>query len=655
MLGRAKIARNAPLDGGLFTQQEAANLRAALNVGDNLLLRLPSAATRAVTGLTGATGDIAGNAAVGVGNMYQGSVASQTGTQPQFRGYSPVRNPVAGAFVKPAMAPQLSAPALNPQPQFGTYSPASLGLISAPQVPASRPSAPRRVVGVVESGPGFTVLKYSDGSVERREGDRGTRNNNPGNLTGTDKGVQKFGAVGRDYDGNFVFSTPELGGRAMQQLVLSENKDKTVSEMLKTYAPAGASNDPNDTNKTYPAQLAAQGINLSKRIGDMSATEQSQLIAAMAAVEGGGQPMTAMPVQAGKAETEELGLMAQAGATMQAADQAQARVRSGQAVPLTPEERKRFGPENLGLIAFGLSLLGGEDITTAMNNGMSVYGVLDGMRGDAEQQKEIDAFIDSQPPEIQEFMRARLAAGGQESFAELMDSMMAGDGAQPNQMASYAQGLAEQGLLTPEDVNEVAVLQGLDPEKALELLSEKRTQAVEARTHDEKYLRLAQETAEVMNADLDQAIQLTEAILSDGIPGDVLLTQLSAQAGMGSRGAQLEQALTGLQAKIGFEALQQMRNNSPTGGALGNVSNQEIKFLQSMSVGGNLAFKGGLDNMLRKLYAIRENRSRMLANLQSSYANRWEGGAANMQSPTAQAAPQSFTMPSGAEVEEIFD
>lgn len=44
----------------------------------------------------------------------------------------------------------------------------------------------------------------------------------------------------------------------------------------------------------------------------------------------------------------------------------------------------------------------------------------------------------------------------------------------------------------------------------------------------------------------------------------------------------LQQTLQTVQAAMGFDELQQMRENSPTGGALGQVTDQEIKYLQSM-------------------------------------------------------------------------
>lgn len=73
----------------------------------------------------------------------------------------------------------------------------------------------------------------------------------------------------------------------------------------------------------------------------------------------------------------------------------------------------------------------------------------------------------------------------------------------------------------------------------------------------------------------------------------------------GSPAHDLQQMIEGIGANIGFDRLQQMRNQSPTGGALGQVSDFENKLLQS--VYGSLRQsqnKGQLDYNLRRLKNI---------------------------------------------------
>jgi len=62
-----------------------------------------------------------------------------------------------------------------------------------------------------------------------------------------------------------------------------------------------------------------------------------------------------------------------------------------------------------------------------------------------------------------------------------------------------------------------------------------------------------------------------------------------------------------VKANLGFEELQTMRANSPTGGALGNVSEKEIAFLQAIQ--GNL--DQGLDpgELYKVLKSIKDTRT----------------------------------------------
>lgn len=75
-------------------------------------------------------------------------------------------------------------------------------------------------------------------------------------------------------------------------------------------------------------------------------------------------------------------------------------------------------------------------------------------------------------------------------------------------------------------------------------------------------------------------------------------------AAPGTPQRELAKRLESVRAIIGFQALQRMRANSPTGGALGNVSNQENRLLQSV--------RGSLDNKLSSralLYNLRRLQS----------------------------------------------
>jgi hypothetical protein len=57
-----------------------------------------------------------------------------------------------------------------------------------------------------------------------------------------------------------------------------------------------------------------------------------------------------------------------------------------------------------------------------------------------------------------------------------------------------------------------------------------------------------------------------------------------------------------VKANAGFDRLQEMRNNSPTGGALGQVSEREIAFLQSTI--GNLEQSQSADQLRQNLNRV---------------------------------------------------
>ena len=442
---------------------------------------------------------------------------------------------------------------------------------------------PRAVTGVVDSGDGFTIVQYSDGTTERRAGSRGIRNNNPGNLTGTLQGALRQGAIAVDHGGNYVFPDAQTGQRAMANFVLQRNADSSIGDMLGTYAPAGAANDPNNTNRLYPGMVQGAGFNLGDRVGALPAAEQQRLLDTMMGIETG-QPAPArqvatlqtqgrggLPLQErfanagiqaptfggvmgalgnatvgpimesgsdllgavgnmgraagdflsnpsmenltrgtgetarrnaaalggggdagtdnsmfrqlgtpgdqlrtdaqlagmssgrgdGALETERrrtatLGLMGEPDAALAVADMTAGAVQEAASSdkppkPLNERERKKFSPESLGLIAFGLSLLGGADIEDAMAMGMNTYNMVEDKRSAKAQSEAVDAFIKKQSPEDQELLRllgddaqavANFAMQDQQADRELsrklglIEQVAAQTGAEPESLAA---------------------------------------------------------------------------------------------------------------------------------------------------------------------------------------------------------------------------
>lgn len=77
-----------------------------------------------------------------------------------------------------------------------------------------------------------------------------------------------------------------------------------------------------------------------------------------------------------------------------------------------------------------------------------------------------------------------------------------------------------------------------------------------------------------VNADIDRALSQASP-WTTGFAGNLL----SFVAGTPAH--DLSKTLVSIQSNLGFETLQQMRDNSPTGGALGQVTEREIELLQS--------------------------------------------------------------------------
>ena len=85
-------------------------------------------------------------------------------------------------------------------------------------------------------------------------------------------------------------------------------------------------------------------------------------------------------------------------------------------------------------------------------------------------------------------------------------------------------------------------------------------------------------TADLVLEDIGRAMDIaTESpILTTGV-GGLFLSKIA-----GTSAADLENLLVTIKSNIGFDRLQRMRQESPTGGALGNVSNLEVKTLQAV-------------------------------------------------------------------------
>ena len=117
-------------------------------------------------------------------------------------------------------------------------------------------------------------------------------------------------------------------------------------------------------------------------------------------------------------------------------------------------------------------------------------------------------------------------------------------------------------------------------------------------------------------------------------------------AGRNPLATNLEATLSTIEANLGFDELQRMRDNSPTGGALGQVTEREIAYLQSVL--GNLSrtqTEEQLDaNLLTAKQQIQLSFQRIADAYQQDYGVPWDGGSG----PAAPGAPQ---LPPGFELD----
>jgi len=114
----------------------------------------------------------------------------------------------------------------------------------------------------------------------------------------------------------------------------------------------------------------------------------------------------------------------------------------------------------------------------------------------------------------------------------------------------------------------------------------------------------------------------------------------------------LAEYLQTLKGNVGFAKLQEMRNNSPTGGALGNVSDTEIRLLQSVL--GSLDQKNSAAMLLETFDTIIRTSERGLGNMDRMMADRdkyYEYEGQSTASPIAQ--PPTIGSPEFQQLPEL--
>jgi hypothetical protein len=180
---------------------------------------------------------------------------------------------------------------------------------------------------IMQTGPGFNVVQYQDGRIERRTGSRNWRNNNPGNLEFGDFS-RRYGALGSD--GRFaIFPTYEAGQRAKEALLFEGRgySGMNIAQAITRYAPPNE----NDTNMYIRTVSNAVRLSPTTPMNTLNPEQRRILLAAMERVEGFrvGRIDIIQPGDPNAAPTQQAIIpaagqaLAQQGAQMAAADQAQ--------------------------------------------------------------------------------------------------------------------------------------------------------------------------------------------------------------------------------------------------------------------------------------------------------------------------------------------
>jgi hypothetical protein len=130
-----------------------------------------------------------------------------------------------------------------------------------------------------------------------------------------------------------------------------------------------------------------------------------------------------------------------------------------------------------------------------------------------------------------------------------------------------------------------------------------------------------------VNAAIDRALQLTDP--QQGAFGTTGLVGGLAKNFGGNAARDLAAALNTISGNIGFDKLAEMRANSPTGGALGNVSERELELLASVVASLD---QGQSDEQVRaNLLRVREHYKRVIRDMRAAYDEDYGG----QQSPAA--------------------
>jgi len=120
-----------------------------------------------------------------------------------------------------------------------------------------------------------------------------------------------------------------------------------------------------------------------------------------------------------------------------------------------------------------------------------------------------------------------------------------------------------------------SIVQGITPPQS-EASINRETKQLERDEKSELRQEAKKQQAGIVSFDINRALQQSENAFTTGFTGSI------ASAVPGTAAFDLRSTLDTIKANIGFDKLQSMRELSPTGGALGSVSENENRLLQSV-------------------------------------------------------------------------
>jgi hypothetical protein len=147
----------------------------------------------------------------------------------------------------------------------------------------------------------------------------------------------------------------------------------------------------------------------------------------------------------------------------------------------------------------------------------------------------------------------------------------------------------------------------------------------------EMALKQYEQQANIVEQDIDTALELSGKVGTTGFVGS------GARYVPGTTAFDLKEKIGTIKANIGFDKLQNMRDNSPTGGALGQVAVQEMEALQS--VYGSLVQSQSGPQLTANLKRFKEVQQQFRQMRREAYQRDVQRfGAANVPNPETGAA-----------------